>query len=426
MVASALLTLLVLSPPALPPDIGDVPAADDGSGSGSGAAAEQSKDRGAEDAPGEDAAGEDVASEDVAGEDAAGEEPVGQDAVSEDPSAAEVSAGEEEAIPVSPAGTGGAAAAGAAAASAPTTIQTPTQPTPQVPTQTASTGASVQPVTPASAQPVTPASAQPVSTSTSASAYSSAQTAPTGSTSAASEAAEPVEDEAPEDEEPEYEEKTYRKLGGFRLFRVGIAPRIGYTHGTSDKNGIFDRDKSIQSSIDNGEVTATGAGDLGTTKFGGFQYGFILDAEVVGINVWLDFHKFFRPGGMWSLMLGYDHEFGFGERLRLDVGVGGGLNNVFLGDSLSALYYDEDNPESVNIATLGVEGRAMADLHIKLVGPLFTGPYAFLGYHYLWSANVSEVTVEKGLHYSLGWSLRLDFAAPKLIGGRRTKKVKKK
>jgi hypothetical protein len=168
-------------------------------------------------------------------------------------------------------------------------------------------------------------------------------------------------------------------------------------------------------------VTASGAGDLGKTKFGGFQYGFILDAEIIGINAWLDFHKFFNPGGMWSLLLGYDHEFGFGKRLRLDVGVAGGLNHVFLGEALADLYYDKDNPEAVNIGTLGVEGRAMVDLHIKIVGPLFTGPYAMLGYHYLWSADAAEVTAEKGLHYSAGWSLRLDFAAPKLIGGRKKK-----
>jgi hypothetical protein len=169
-------------------------------------------------------------------------------------------------------------------------------------------------------------------------------------------------------------------------------------------------------------LTTSGAGALGKTQFGGPQFGFVLDAEVVGINAWLDFHKFFRPGGMWSLLLGYDHEFGFGRRLRLDVGIGGGLNQVFLGKVLSGLYYDQDNPEAVNIGTLGVEGRGMVDFHIKIVGPLFTGPYAMIGYHYLWSANTSEVTSEKGLHYSVGWTLRLDVAAPKLIGGKKTKK----
>ena len=238
----------------------------------------------------------------------------------------------------------------------------------------------------------------------------------------ASNADAPAEPDAKEEEpEEEEEEESFKKLGGFRLFRVGIAAKIGYTHGTSAKNGLYDRDKSIQDSIDNMMVTTSGAGDLGQTKFGGFAYGFILDAEVVGINVWLDFHKFFQPGGMWSLLLGYDHEFGFGKRLRLDVGVAGGLNQVFLGSALSGLYYDKDNPEAVNIGTLGAEGRGMVDLHIKLVGPLFTGPYAMIGYHYLWSANVEEVTAEKGLHYSAGWSMRLDFGAPKLIGGRKKK-----
>ncbi|MFO7563232.1 MAG: hypothetical protein R6X02_11360 [Enhygromyxa sp.] len=232
---------------------------------------------------------------------------------------------------------------------------------------------------------------------------------------------EPAQPEPAPEAEPEPEPESYRKLGGIRLFRIGVAAKIGYTHGTSDKNGLYDRDKSIQDSIDNMMVTTSGAGDLGQTKFGGFQYGFIVDAEVVGINVWLDFHKFFNPGGMWSLLLGYDHEFGFGKRVRLDVGVGGGLNHVFLGKALASLYYDQDNPEAVNIGTLGLEGRAMVDLHIKLVGPLFTGPYAMLGYHYLWSANAAEVTAEKGLHYSGGWSLRLDFAAPKLLGGRAKK-----
>ena len=235
--------------------------------------------------------------------------------------------------------------------------------------------------------------------------------------------AEPPEQEpeldAGEQDQAEEKDEPKKNLGGFRLFRIGLAPKIGYTHGTSDKEGLFDREKSIQDSIDNMELTTSGAGDLGQTQFGGFQYGFILDVELVGINVWLDFHKFFRPGGMWSLLLGYDHEFGFGERLRLDVGVAGGLNQVFLGDVLKSLYYDQNDPTAVNIGTLGVEGRAMVDLHIKVVGPLYTGPYALLGYHYLWSANVDEVTAEKGLHYSAGWSVRLDFAAPKILGRRK-------
>ena len=247
--------------------------------------------------------------------------------------------------------------------------------------------------------------------------------APTPETPPADAAAtEPAADPSAAAEEEKKEDKGYKKLGGFRLFRVGLAARIGYTHGTSDKNGLFDRQKSIDDSLNNMMLTTSGAGALGKTAFGGPQYGFILDAEIVGINAWIDFHKFFRPGGMWSLLLGYDHEFGFGKRLRLDVGIAGGLNQVFLGKVLSGLYYDQSNPQSVNIGTLGVEARAMADLHIKLVGPLYTGPYAMLGYHYLFSANTSEVTSEKGLHYSFGWNVRVDFAAPKLIGGRKKPK----
>jgi hypothetical protein len=280
------------------------------------------------------------------------------------------------------------------------------------------------PVTPAPAPesspaaPSTPAVQQPVAKPTSSTVPPPVVQPQPPSAPAPEPQAEPEAQAEPEEsEEPE----SYRKLGGIRLFRFGVAAKIGYTHGTSAKNGLYDRDKSIQDSVDNMMVTTSGAGDLGKTGFGGFQYGFIVDAEIVGVNVWLDFHKFFNPGGMWSLLLGYDHEFGFGKRLRLDVGVGGGLNHVFLGKALADLYYDKDNPEAVNIGTLGVEGRAMVDLHIKLVGPLFTGPYAMVGYHYLWSANAAEVTAEKGLHYSAGWSLRLDFAAPKLLGGRAKK-----
>ena len=381
---AALLGLLLFAPPALPPD-GVQPSVEDGSAS-DGAPSEggsASEAAPSEAAPSEDGApGSDPAAGPEEGAPTGGEDeaitvgPV--DPPDEDDSDDGADDGAGEAVD-------GAAAGGAAGGSGPT-VQ---QPKPK---------------------------AQPGQASTPSQPSESA--APSGSPAEAGSVAEPVAEPEPE---AQPEEETYRKLGGFRLLRLGIAPKIGYTHGTSDKNGVFDRDKSIQDSIDNGMVTTSGAGDLGKTRFGGFQYGFILDAEVVGINVWLDFHKFFSPGGMWSLLLGYDHEFGFGKRLRLDVGVGGGLNNVFLGDALKDLYYDKSNPQSVNIATLGVEGRAMADLHIKLVGPLFTGPYVMLGYHYLWSANVAEVTVEKGLHYSLGWTLRLDFATPKLIGGKKTR-----
>ncbi len=232
---------------------------------------------------------------------------------------------------------------------------------------------------------------------------------------------QPEGPEPPEEAEvnPESEEKPERepwKLGGFRMFRFGIAAKIGYTHGTSQKNGIFDRDKSIMDSIENMEVTMSGAGDLGETRFGGPMYGGILDLEVFGVNAWLDFHKFFRPGGMLSLLAGYDHEFGLGRRLRLDIGAAFGMQRVFLGEGLTAFYdditVDPDNPLATNVATTGIEARLMADLHIHLAGPLYTGPGAMLGYHYLFSANSAEVTEEKGLHYSFAWSVRVDFALP--------------
>ncbi len=227
---------------------------------------------------------------------------------------------------------------------------------------------------------------------------------------------EPESDGPPAATPTEAKPKPKPKLGGFRLARLGVSAKLGYTNGVSQKNGIFDRNKSLQDSIDNQSPTVSGGGDLGTTRFGGFQGGFGIDAEVVGVNVWVDFHKFFRPGGMWSVLLGYDHEFGFGERYRLDVGVGGGVQKVFLGQALESLYYDKTNPTAVNIGTLGLEGRAMVDFHIKIVGPLFTGPQAMIGYHYLWSANAAEVTAEKGMHFSLGWALRLDLAVPKVLG----------
>ena len=374
-VSVALFGLLLSGPPALPPDVEDAPPAEDAS----------------RDAPEPPAAEDPPAVEEPPVEDAAppAEEPPADDAAppADDSipvdDGGEVEPGSDDAIPVAPADEGGG------------------------PSDTGGDAGTVQqPSTPAVQQPSKPNPQTPATT-----------------TEGPELPPEPDLDAEPEAVEPEeQEEESYKKLGGFRLFRLGLAAKIGYTHGTSNKNGLYDRDKSIQNSIDNMMVGVSGAGDLGKTKFGGFQYGFILDAEVVGINVWLDFHKFFTPGGMWSLLLGYDHEFGFGKRLRLDVGVGGGLNQVFLGKVLSSLYYDQDNPEAVNIGTLGVEGRAMVDLHIKLVGPLFTGPYVMLGYHYLWSANVEEVTAEKGLHYSAGWTLRLDLAAPKIIGGRKKKK----
>ncbi|KIG18283.1 hypothetical protein DB30_01392 [Enhygromyxa salina] len=394
--AVALWSLSVLGPPALPPDIGDLPPSQD------------AEPPATDPTPPSEDVGSGEAEPPVADEDPTvpDEDPTVPDedptVPEQDPSAPEQPV-EDEAIQVAP--------------------DEPPPATDEIavePTDATQPGADVpaDPPTEAKPDPVVqePAVQEPAPPS---------QPTPTP---AVAPAPAPVEGPAPAGEadsvEPEAEpaeEESFRPLGGFRLFRLGLAARVGYTHGTSAKNGLFDRDKSIQDSIDNMMVTTSGAGDLGKTRFGGFDYGFILDAEVVGINVWLDFHKFFNPGGMWSLLLGYDHEFGFGKRLRLDVGVAGGLNHVFLGSVLQDLYYDKENPEAVNIGTLGVEGRAMLDLHIKLVGPLYTGPYALLGYHYLWSANVEEVTAEKGLHYSAGWSLRVDLAAPKLIGGRKKK-----
>jgi hypothetical protein len=220
-----------------------------------------------------------------------------------------------------------------------------------------------------------------------------------------------MEDDAAREQEEEKKKKG--KFGGMKLFRIGIIPKIGYTHGTSDKNGIFDRQKSIDASIENMEATMTGAGDLGKTRFGGPMYGGELDVEVFFINVWLDFQKFFRPGGMWSLLIGYDHEFRLHDRVRFNLGAGFGMMRVFLGDALEDLYYDKDNPEAVNIATAGIEGRLMAGFDFKIAGPLYTGPMFMGGYHYLFSANVDEVTKEKGFHYSAAWNLKLHFEFPR-------------
>lgn len=385
LVALAFVGLSFAGPPSLPPEGQDIAPPEEAPPIESPEPPSDAPDEGAIEEPPESEPPEDVAPEGSSEVEPPAEEPPADPPVEEDPAIPVTPEPAPEPPPASePTGPAVQKPSAKPVAPAPTPAPTPT-PTP-----------TTQPTTPSAPAPVVEPQPQP----------------------------QPPEPEAepeaePEQPEQEEEEKSYRKLGGMRLFRVGIAAKIGYTHGTSDKNGLFDRDKSIQDSINNGMVTASGAGELGKTKFGGFQYGFILDAEVIGINVWLDFHKFFNPGGMWSLLLGYDHEFGFGKRLRLDVGVGGGLNHVFLGEALTDLYYDKTNPEAINIGTLGVEGRAMVDLHIKIVGPLFTGPYAMLGYHYLWSADAAEVTAEKGLHYSAGWSLRLDFAAPKLIGGRK-------
>lgn len=275
------------------------------------------------------------------------------------------------------------------------------------------------------AEPVAPESppAQPSQPSVTPSTPAATTVAPaattTAPTTAAATTAAPEPSEQPEGPESaptntaEKPEKPEKKKFPFKFFRVGVQGKLMYTHGTSDKNGLFDRDKSIEDSIENGMVTMSGAGDLGTTQFGGFAGGFLVDLELFGINAWFDFHKFFTPGGMWSLLAGYDHDFSFAkDRLNLNIGLGFGLQKVFLGQALSELYYDEDNPEAVNIGTTGIEMRAMVGLDIKIVGPLYTGPTLMGGYHYLWTANASEVTVEKGLHYSAGWNVSLRFALP--------------
>jgi hypothetical protein len=209
------------------------------------------------------------------------------------------------------------------------------------------------------------------------------------------------------------EEKKKGRFGGMKLFRFAVYPKIGYTHGTSDKDGIFDRQKSIDASIENMEATMTGAGDLGKSQFGGPMWGFEVDVEVFFVNAWLDFHKFFRPGGMWSLLIGYDHEFRLHDRVRFNLGAGFGMMRIFLGKALEDLYYDAENPEAVNIATAGIEGRLMAGFDFKIAGPLYTGPQFMGGYHYLWSANAEEVTKEKGFHYSAAWNLKLQFEFPR-------------
>ena len=268
-------------------------------------------------------------------------------------------------------------------------------------------------------QPQRPAAQQPASTTPTASpAAAPAATQPKATPAKSTLApAEKNWDGQPRSEEEaqaaEEKEKKEGRFGGLKLFRIAFWPKIGYTHGTSDKNGIFDREKSIEASVENMEATMTGAGDLGKTQFGGPMYGFEVDIEVFFINAWLDFHKFFRPGGMWSLLIGYDHEFDLHDRVRFNLGAGFGMMRVFLGSALEDLYYDKDNPMAVNIATAGIEGRLLAGFDFRLAGPLYTGPQFMGGYHYLWSANVDEVTKEKGFHYSAAWNLKLQFEFPR-------------
>jgi hypothetical protein len=206
------------------------------------------------------------------------------------------------------------------------------------------------------------------------------------------------------------EPKRVKKLGGFRLFRAAVAANIGYTSGTSDRNGLFDRQKSIDASVAAMMPVMTGGGDLGTDAFGGFFAGGLVDIEVVQINLWAEYQQFFAGGGMWSLLAGYDHEFSLGKRARFDLGAGFGLMKVFLNNALEQFYVDTSDPTQTDLATTGMEVRGMATLPIKLFGPVFTGPTAMLGYHYLFSANDEAVVAEKGLHFSAAWTVRLDFS----------------
>lgn len=253
------------------------------------------------------------------------------------------------------------------------------------------------------------------------------ETAAEPETPAPGPAAEAEEDPWAEhnDEAEDRREKKERreKFGGIKFFRLGIYGKTGYTHGTSQRNGLFDRQKSIDASIENMEATMVGGGDLGRNDFGGWQYGFEVDLEVFFVNAWLDFHKFYNPGGMWSLLIGYDHEFRLHDRIYFNLGLGGGMMRVFLGDVLEDLYFDRDNPEAINIATAGLEARGLASFDFRIAGPLFFTPSFLLGYHYLWSADAEAVTAERGLHYAAQAGLKLMFMLPRES---RTRPEKKK
>jgi hypothetical protein len=212
--------------------------------------------------------------------------------------------------------------------------------------------------------------------------------------------------------EPEAEKKGEERWRKIKFFRLGLWPRLGYAHGTSQNNGIFDRDRTIEH-VSEGGQGPVGADDLADTQFGGGMGGAELDLEIFLINVWLDFHKFFTPGGMLSLLVGYDHEFWLHRVVRLDVGLGFGFMRVFLGGPLEKLYYDADNVESTNVANAGIEGRLFTNLRFRIWKPLYTGPQFSLGYHYLFTANTEEVTKERGLHYAVAWTFGFEFALPK-------------
>ncbi|MGB1701210.1 MAG: hypothetical protein ACPHRO_14730, partial [Nannocystaceae bacterium] len=199
--------------------------------------------------------------------------------------------------------------------------------------------------------------------------------------------------------EPEAEgKKRSERFGGRKFFRFAISPRFGWTNGVSQKNGLFDLQSTINSSIQNMEGTITGAGDLGREGFGGWAYGFDIDLEILFINIWADFDKFINPGGMWTLRVGYDHDFRPHERININLGLGPGFMRIFLGDALEQLDFDPDDPTKTDIARAGFVTRLNLNFDIWLAGPLYTGPQFMVGYHYLFSADDESVIAEKGMH----------------------------
>ena len=211
--------------------------------------------------------------------------------------------------------------------------------------------------------------------------------------------------------EPEGKKRSER-FGGRKFFRLAISPRFGWTNGVSQKNGLFDLQSTIDSSIQNMQGTIAGAGDLGKEGFGGWAYGFDVDLEIFFLNIWADFDKFLNPGGMWTLRLGYDHDFRPHERVNINLGFGGGFMRIFLGDALEQLDFDPDDPTKTDIARAGFVTRLNLNVDIWLAGPLYTGPQLMVGYHYLFSVNDESVISEQGMHYAAAWNLKLRFALP--------------
>ncbi|MDE0896648.1 MAG: hypothetical protein OSB10_08680 [Planctomycetota bacterium] len=251
-----------------------------------------------------------------------------------------------------------------------------------------------------------PGPAPPASTSSSDSGYA---TAPTEWSQDGS--FEQDKKDAQEEPEPEGKKRSER-FGGRKLFRLAISPHFGWTNGVSQKNGLFDLQATIDSSIENMQGTIAGAGNLGAQRFGGFAYGFDIDLEIFFLNIAADFDKFLNPGGMWTLRLGYDHDFRPHERININLGLSGGFMRIFLGDALEQLDFDPSDPTKTDIARAGFVTRLNLNFDIWLAGPLYTGPQFMVGYHYLFSANDKSVIAEKGLHYALAWNLKLRFALP--------------